>query len=583
MLRGALSTLAAVLLCAQITSAQTTPARANDFLNTIGIGAKTVQGDPYIADANGLAYLGARWYRDDFTHDQNALGQLISQAQMSGTKVQEISSIDDGQKPVAGCNVATNDYCGNLADTLYNLHQFAAAGVLKNAEAPNEPNNFGGYYVPGDSCGRGGGGPYIGCVHEERDLHAAMQADPTLKKYLLIGLSEPGGEPDDACAQDIECADAHAEVPFGTIEADAGNSHAYVNTATTGCYPVDNQTWDTFTAGYTAAEPDIPGEYWGSTTWAAGYPIGDGFNNTIPKATTETGWNRYECPSGTPGNDITMQGKLLAPVFLDAWSQGWLETAIYELFERCPYDCGYGFFNENLTNNESFDPAISTTYNPSVMAAYAQPDAVYLHNLTTILADNSSNFAPAPISIIFPNQLPAAFHYLLLQKSSGIYELAAWNEAYSSNVSEQVAVTLPSQVAGGNVYDIEQSSAPVNTFSTANYSFSIPAGDVQVLEFNVAGRMGCSPQIYEPQARTAVTGKAAPVDLTLAGCTDPTSFVRIYVDSSIALNAGGAANRIDTTGYTNGKHSLSATVWDRAGLIVEGTAPEVPIGILNAK
>ena len=59
--------------------------------------------------------------------------------------------------------------------------------------------------------------------------------------------------------------------------------------------------------------------------------------------------------------------------------------------------------------------------------------ATYMHNLTTILADTSSNFTPVSVPISIVNAQPATIvHYLLMEKSSGKYEFRIWDEAFTS-------------------------------------------------------------------------------------------------------------------------------------------------------
>ena len=53
--------------------------------------------------------------------------------------------------------------------------------------------------------------------------------------------------------------------------------------------------------------------------------------------------------------------------------------------------------------------------------------ATYVHNLTSILADTSSNFGSSPLSYSISNE-PATVHDLLLQKSDGTYALAVWGD-----------------------------------------------------------------------------------------------------------------------------------------------------------
>ena len=96
---------------------------------------------------------------------------------------------------------------------------------------------------------------------------------------------------------------------------------------------------------------------------------------------------------------------------------------------------------------------------------------MYLHNLTTILADNSSGFTPGKVNYFIPNE-PATVHDMLMEKSNGTYELAVWGEQVSgsNNITVNLGTTYPSV----KVYDPTVSVPPIQTF--ANASSGVPYG-----------------------------------------------------------------------------------------------------------
>ena len=91
--------------------------------------------------------------------------------------------------------------------------------------------------------------------------------------------------------------------------------------------------------------------------------------------------------------------------------------------------------------------------------------ATYIHNLTTILADTEHARKPGPAQLLDPQQ-PATVHDLLLQKSSGTFELVVWGEQVSG--SNSVAVSLGATYGTVNVYDITSGTTPTQTLSNAS-------------------------------------------------------------------------------------------------------------------
>ena len=63
--------------------------------------------------------------------------------------------------------------------------------------------------------------------------------------------------------------------------------------------------------------------------------------------------------------------------------------------------------------------------------------ALYLHNLTTILADKGSRVDPGRLDFAISNE-PETVHDLLLQRSDGTFQLIVWGERVSGQ--DQVAI-----------------------------------------------------------------------------------------------------------------------------------------------
>jgi hypothetical protein len=259
------------------------------------------------------------------------------------------------------------------------------------------------------------------------------KSDPVLKNFPVVGLSEPGAEPDNVGLQFLTIpAGSGSTLPDGTVYADIANAHNYVQgNGPAGTTLIDNQPRYAETierSGPYAGLFDAYGDYWGFT-WYKNFAGASTGQTDRPMVTTETGWNIY---SGAITED--MQGRLMTDVYLDAAQLGWSQTYIYKIFNEPPYDSGNGMFNPN---GDVAD------------ASNATKMGVYIHNLTTILADTSSAFTPTMVNFSVSG-LPSTGFYQLMQKSNGTYELVLWGEAFASKTTTPVTVTLPTTYATVN-------------------------------------------------------------------------------------------------------------------------------------
>ena len=189
------------------TSANATVAvRANDFLNSIGVNTHISEGvdsTPNVIPA--LSYIGARSIREG----GRIPSLLISIYQATGAKV---------------CMLP---WGGNIATTIAQLEQLAAAGALLAAEGPNEPNNFPITYGGKTS---GYNTTFMPAAMFQRDLYKAVKSDPKLKGTPVFHSSEAGGaEPDNVGLQFLTIPNGtRAAMPDGTKYADFANTHNYL-------------------------------------------------------------------------------------------------------------------------------------------------------------------------------------------------------------------------------------------------------------------------------------------------------------------------------------------------------------------
>ncbi len=423
--------------------------RANDFLNTMGAVTHDIQGGTNPAsEIAAFNFTGLRLGRDDGTFFQTCSGQP------AGTGcTQDLIDVHNGTKTAANpggvmwdqlpftCPIGAS-WCTNqdnpdtfIAITKANWDMLAQAGAFAFAEGPNEPNNNP-FWMAGQACQSGN--TFAGCAAEMIALRQMVADDPLLADKAVADISEPAAEPDNQGLQFIGPLPAGTLQPAGTVLADVANLHNYLagGGITT---PQDNGVWnDFFYAPPNHPYDDMLGEYCGST-WGANFPAAPLSQcGQIPVMTTETGWR-----VGDGGVDADTVGRMAVSVYLDAAANGYKAAIWYMLLDDAN-DGGYGLMNADGS------PRAAGTY---------------VHNLTTILDDTSSGFTPTPVSFSVSG-LPATGHYLLMEKSTGAYDLVLWGEAFASHTSATVTVNLPSPVSA-RIYDVTAGTSPVQSVNAS--------------------------------------------------------------------------------------------------------------------
>jgi hypothetical protein len=300
--------------------------------------------------------------------------------------------------------------------------QLAAIDALIAFEGVNEPNNWGITYN-GEFGGAGSSWAPVGKL--QRDMYAAVKADPDLTHIPVFGISEAGGQASNAGLHYLTIpAGVNCDLPAGTQYSDYVNVHNYLEHGG-GLY--NNQTWLASDPSINCPIDGLYGNH--GTTWARHY---QGYSaaelETLPRVTTETGILIDEARGFTP--DI--QGKLYVNLYLSQYKRGWSYTSVYLLRDR-----------GDEGGNQTFG-FYDTNYNP-------RPAAHYLHNLTTILNDPNANFYPGVLAYEIPNK-PETVHDLLLQKGDGTFQLVVWAENYISN-ARTVTVYFGQEYASIKIYD----------------------------------------------------------------------------------------------------------------------------------
>jgi hypothetical protein len=404
--------------CGAYAAAAPGPAQYNaapvaTFLNSIGtLSAISARGENIDKTIECSKYLGIRWLRAGIEGNV-PLDHFIRLHREAGVKF----------------SWGLGSGSSNIGKLLETAKPIAAAGALLAFEGPNEPNNWGINYQ-----GEGGGKDHswLPVAKLQRDLYQAVKNDPVLGKYPVWSVSEAGAESDNVGLQFLTIPEgADTLMPAGTQYADFANVHNYIYHPNSS-HPANNKTWNAADPTSACKVDGLFGEH--GVTWARHFR---GYSEDqliyLPRVTTETGT--------TIGGEITeeLHGLNLLTMYLDQFNLGWSYTAVYLLRDRV--DEG---------GNQKFG-----FYRPDYSA---RPAAVYLHNLTTILADGGPakssrklNYALMPV--------PATVHDLLLQKGNGTIELLVWNEQLKG--STEVKVNLGGNIPTLTIYDPVLGSDPL--------------------------------------------------------------------------------------------------------------------------
>jgi hypothetical protein len=414
----------ALILTAWSRHSLAAPVRAvmtNDFLNSIGVVTTFPdRGQPLDSTIQMVGYCGFRWVRggiEGLTDNGPTTTQtFIDLHRATGVRVSWglVSGGTDLKRLIATGKV------------------LAEAGALLAFEGNNEPNNWGVTYQ-----GEAGGGrapSWMAVAKLQRDLYQAVKSDPALTKYPVWSISEPGAQANNVGLQFLAIPPgAKTLMPDGTKYADYANVHNYVYHPRSP-YPADNKAWN-------AADPTALSEVDGlfgnfGVTWGKrfrGYAEEE--LNALPRVTTETG-NAIEGPVTEE-----MQGLTLMNLYLAQFKRGYSYTSVYLLRDRTDEsgNQSHGFFRADYSPRKA---------------------AIYLHNLTTILADRGALAKPDALDFTIENQ-PKTVHELLLQRSDGAFQLVVWGERLTGQ--DNVTIHLGNKRASISIYDPTTGVVPVQT------------------------------------------------------------------------------------------------------------------------
>ena len=395
------------------------------FLNSMGaVSSISRRGETVEGSIECMKYTGLRWLRAGF-EDNAPIEDFIRLHEQAGTKISYgmLSGKSDIERLVDGAK------------------QLAAKGALLAVEGSNEPNNWGITYQ-----GEKGGGKdsWLPVAKMHRDLYKTVKNDPILKNYPVWATCETGAQTDNTGLQFLTIPEgANTLMPAGTQYADYANCHNYVtHPSWPGLH--DNQTWLSSDPSKDCPVDGLYGNF--GLTWLKKFP---GYSEeellTLPRVTTETGF------AIKPEDGVTeeVQARLYLNLYLSQFKRGWEHTAIYLLKGRA---------NEPLHETYAF---YTLDYKPKQAAHY-------MHNFTTILADDKDFVSSGKLNYSIPNQ-PATTHDLLLQKSNGNFVLVLWGERFASKGSDNIKLQLGKKYKKVTIYDPTVGTAAVKELSMADY------------------------------------------------------------------------------------------------------------------
>jgi hypothetical protein len=391
------------------------------FLDSIGVVTTFPdRGQPLPKTVEMVKYAGFRWVRGGI-EGLSARGPTTLQTYLD---LHRQTGVRFSWGLVSGGN--------NLPKLIETGKELARADALLAFEGNNEPNNWGVTYQ-----GEKGGGrapSWLAVAKLQRDLYRSVKGDPLLAPYPVWSVSEGGAETNNVGLQFLTIPkSAGTLMPEGTRFADAANVHNYIyHPGSPGL--MDNRTWNAADPTSLCKVDGLFGNY--GITWAQhfrGYPEDQLI--TLPRVTTETG-----CTIGGPITEH-IQALNLLTMYLDQFKRGWSHTAVYLLRDRTDEggNQSFGFFKSDYTPRQA---------------------AVYLHNLTTILADGGTFNRPVPLNYSIPEQ-PATVHDLLLLRHNGDFALIVWNERVKG--SDEVTINLGRPFRGVRIYDPTVGTDPIRT------------------------------------------------------------------------------------------------------------------------
>ncbi len=495
-----------------VTQAQTSAVRADEFLNSLGVNTHIRTGqDSQSQVIAAVNYLGVRNLRE-------------------GASASTLIAIHNA----TGAKFVMPGWFPDITAFRAYAAQVHAAGALLAVEGPNEPNNWPVTYNGQTSSGTN----YLPIAQYQRDLYSAVHADPNLAGIPVFHTTDAAGAQPNNCGLQFRQIPSGAGtlMPDGTTYADYLNCHNYV---CKGASIVDNNCWNAF-------DPLQNGPYNGlypnyGNTWNKHY-VGhsDAERQSLPRVCTENGW----FTQGSGAITEAQQARLFLNLYLAAFKRGWSHTFMYMMHDD-PVEGYWGFYR--------------TDWSP-------KPSAVFLHNMTTILADSDATFIPGSVAYAIPGQ-PSTVHDLLLQKGDGTFELVVWNERASG--SNTVTVNLGATYNSVKVYDPTTGTAPIQTLGQASSVTLTLSDHPNIIE--MAGAVGTE----------MIVDNGDPSGVTLTGAWTASTFTPGYHGANY-LHDGNTGKGTKSVRFTPNLPAAGSYEVFARWTSNPGRANNVPIDIVSA-
>ncbi|WP_286007774.1 T9SS type A sorting domain-containing protein [Barnesiella viscericola] len=402
---------------------------ANRFLSSIGMNTSiNGRGENVNTTEEIMRYLGARWIRTSVGGSVKSITNLPDESSLGGgTSIASYKQLYEnaGIRFSAGLGAGGQERnIPNLINNVKRIIEATSPDAIIAIEGNNEPNNKNWYVIfEGEIGGGKAEGQYNWkpVARMQRKLYEDVKADPVLGtdgyNYPVWSLTYGGASEENVGLQYLKVPEDDMEVPEefrGVTFADVANLHNYFNHPSFK-FPQNNQTWRAAEPG-TNVPPgcDVLYRHFG-VTWLNKYKgyLTDEELKALPRVTTETGAKI----DGAVTEE--MQGRLYLSLYLAQFARGFDYTAMYILSDR-----------RDESGNQSFG-FYDKFYTPRAAAHY-------LHNFTTILADDSDIEEPGELTYSITGRT-ITVHDLLLQKNDGTFELIVWGEKYEGG-SDRVTV-----------------------------------------------------------------------------------------------------------------------------------------------
>lgn len=342
----------------------------------------------------------------------------------------------------------TSGTSADIPTIIGNLRTMADQGVLQAIEGFNEPiynpityqGQTSSKYPCTSNC------TFVPVAQWQRDFYAAVKADPVLQNYPVYDATLLGAEWENDGLQFLTIpSGSGASFPAGTQFADYANEHVYpiwhgaAETVTENTDYIKQQLysdtvstwWTNYYSGYTQAQADA-----------------------LPKVITEFG---FQVGTPNPGGHLVDQftaGKNIVTGLLNAYVEGYQLAAVYTFY---PWSGDTGW---------------------NIFAGPGQPlaAATYMHNLSVPISDTAANartFTPGTLDYSLSG-MPSTANSVLLEKSTGQFELVIWYNVTNWNMAAGTPITInPTNVTVNfgvpvtlvNVYDTTAGTSPIQTLT----------------------------------------------------------------------------------------------------------------------